>query len=127
LVTDKPPYPNRLAVCMKAARMTDPGLANLAGTTKQQIFKLRRGERNLTVQWAQRLAPHLKISWQQLIDESSTSADPSRANLLATYDAMNEEQRRALLVVAKVLKPDENGDDVDTPEPVTPLKPRSVA
>jgi len=117
-VIDKPPYPNRLAVCMKIAKMTDPGLAKLANTTKQQIFKLRRGERNLTVQWAKRLAPHLGgISWQELVDESSTPADQTRTDLLATIDAMNDEQRQALLTVAKVLLPAEKPREEPNSEP----------
>lgn len=34
-------------------------LADLAGTNKEQIYKLERGERELTPRWMVRLAPHL--------------------------------------------------------------------
>jgi len=70
------PYPNRLAECMAQAKVNDPQLAEAAGTTKQQIFKLRRGERKLTVEWARRLAPHLKMPWRALIDGPATNAEP---------------------------------------------------
>lgn len=62
------PHPTRLAECMKAAGLNDPQLAKATGTTKQQIFKLRRGERKMTVEWARRLAPRLGVSWQDVIE-----------------------------------------------------------
>lgn len=121
-VTDEAPYPNRLAERMKAAKMTDPRLAGLAGTTKQQIFKLRRGERKLTVEWAQRLAHHLGTEWFDLIVQQQPLADQPRAELLAAYDAMDSEQRRALVVVAKSMVPPERPS-----EPVAELAPRRRA
>ena len=53
---------------MARVAMTDPQLAALAETTKQQIHKLRHGQRKLTVQWAKRLAPHLDSTWQERRD-----------------------------------------------------------
>jgi len=64
---EKSKYPNGLGAAMERAGMTDPDLAARAGTTKQQIFKLRRGERKLTVDWAHRLAPHLGASLPELL------------------------------------------------------------
>ena len=92
---------------MKAAGITDPSLASLAGTTKQQIFKLRRGERKLTVQWAQRLATPLGVEWYELMDAPQPlNGDQARNALLAAFDAMSNEQRQALLTVAEgVVKP----------------------
>ncbi|HEY4174863.1 MAG TPA: hypothetical protein VGM42_17680 [Rhodopila sp.] len=106
----------------KKNKMTDPRLATLADTTKQQIFKLRKGERNLTVQWAKRLAPHLDVTWQVLIDESPPSTDPIRVDLLAAYDSMTDEQRQALLTVAKILVP----ADKPREEPAQPPKRQSA-
>ncbi len=104
--------------------MIDPRLADLAGTTKQQIFKLRRGERNLTVQWAQRLAPHLGVEWYELVEgENPPAPDPSLVELLAAYQVMNEEQRKALLIMAKVMTPAEKA----TPDPPPKPKPHRTA
>lgn len=88
---------------MKAAGMTDPRLAELAGTTKQQIFKLRRGERKLTVQWAQRLASHLDTVWFDLIAGERPSPDLPRVELLAAYDAMSSDQRHALVALVRTM------------------------
>jgi len=120
------PYPNQLSSFMRARGLTDPALAGALGISKQQIFNLRRGHRKLTVEWAKRLAPHLGISWEELITGSpSISSDPSRAELLAAYDAMTDEQRRALLTMVKV-----RGPPAATPDPPTKPQPtprRSVA
>jgi transcriptional regulator with XRE-family HTH domain len=77
------------------------------------------GETGTTVAWLIGEAP--------LADSTVVPLDPLRAELLANYDTMNAERRRALLAVSKALKPDEKADEVATPEPVTPRKPRSVA
>lgn len=53
---------------MRERGMNDPQLAELENTTKQQINKLRRGERQLTARWARRLAPHLQADWKELMD-----------------------------------------------------------
>jgi hypothetical protein len=76
---------------MTQAGITDPELANAAGTTKQQIHKLRHRERKLTVQWAKRLAPHLGSTWQELIEGPLAPSDARRTDLLAAYDATDEQ------------------------------------
>jgi phage repressor protein C with HTH and peptisase S24 domain/DNA-binding XRE family transcriptional regulator len=43
------------------------GLAKAAGTTRQQLFKLEKGDRKLTKEWAERLAPHLNASWIEVM------------------------------------------------------------
>lgn len=69
-MSEKPkgPYPNRLGEFMRERGVNDPRLAELENTTKQQINKLRRGERQLTARWARRLAPHLRADWKDLMD-----------------------------------------------------------
>jgi transcriptional regulator with XRE-family HTH domain len=119
-VTSQTPYPNRLAEHMKAAKMTDPRLADLAGTSKQQVFKLRRGERKLTVQWAQRLAPHLNVAWLDLIEGQQLPPDQPKADLLAAWETMDGEQRNALLVVAKAMIPRERVEEAATARRTAP-------
>lgn len=100
------PYQNYLAEFMRESGLNDPKLADRLEISKQQVFNLRRGHRKLTVEWAKRIAPHLGVSWQELI---TGSPDPwrkqARIDLLAAFDAMNDERRRALLATAKELMP----------------------
>lgn len=42
-------------------------LASLAGTSQPQIKRLEDGSRELTVAWAERLAPHLGVTAEQLL------------------------------------------------------------
>jgi transcriptional regulator with XRE-family HTH domain len=95
------PYPNGLADCMALVEITDPQLAALAGTTKQQIFKLRRGERKLTVQWARRLAPYLKVTWQELIEGPASPTDRNRSDLLHAFDVADATGREMLMRLAR--------------------------
>lgn len=50
-----------------ARGFSGPQLAKLADTTPQQIDRLERGQRKLTREWAERIAPHLKVSAERLI------------------------------------------------------------
>lgn len=98
------PYPNELARFMRVQGLTDPDLARLLEITKQQIFNLRHGHRKLTVEWARKLAPHLGVSWQELITGApGSSSDPVRDSLLAAYDLMESGDRETLLRVAEGL------------------------
>lgn len=47
--------------------MTQGALAELAGTSQPQIRRLEAGERKLTKEWAERLAPHLNCSAEDLM------------------------------------------------------------
>lgn len=42
-------------------------LADLAGTSQPQIKRLEAGERKLSIEWAERLAPHLGVSAKDLM------------------------------------------------------------
>lgn len=106
---------------MARVAFTDPELADAAGTTKQQIHKLRHGERKLTVQWAKRLAPILGFTWQELIEGPSEAADPRRAALLAAYDSLDPRDRETLLRVAESLRRDDSPSAPLTPEERSPL------
>jgi transcriptional regulator with XRE-family HTH domain len=61
------PYPNRLDELMLRAGINGQRLADLAGTSKQQIHKLRHGNGKLTREWAERFAPHLGVDWPEVI------------------------------------------------------------
>ena len=59
--------PNVLLTTRKGVKMTRVKLAELAGTSPQQIEKLEKGEREMTRPWAERLAPHLGVSPEFLV------------------------------------------------------------
>jgi plasmid maintenance system antidote protein VapI len=112
---------------MHARGLTDPGLARKLGISKQQIFNLRRGHRKLTVEWAKRIAPHLDVSWQELITgPPSPPADQTLAELRAAIEAMDEEQRQVLLMMAKVMARRDKPPEA-TPDPPPKPKPHRTA
>ncbi|HKO09410.1 MAG: helix-turn-helix domain-containing protein [Alphaproteobacteria bacterium] len=52
---------------MREARgLSQPGLARLARTSQQQIDRLEKGQRRLTLPWARRLAPLLGVDAHEL-------------------------------------------------------------
>ncbi len=51
----------------KEAKLSALALADLTGTTDQQIYHLEHGRRTLTRDWAERLAPHLGVSPVELL------------------------------------------------------------
>lgn len=51
-------------------------LADLAGTTAPQIHRLENGQRKLTREWAERLAPHLKTTPEELLFPKQSSGAP---------------------------------------------------
>jgi transcriptional regulator with XRE-family HTH domain len=57
---------NRIKELRLAAGLTQTELAELAGTTKNQLTKLEGGARRLSDHWADRLAPHLGIERHEL-------------------------------------------------------------
>ena len=53
---------SEIARLREALGMKQEELAKLAGTSQPQIVRLEKGDRKLTKEWAERLAPHLKVS-----------------------------------------------------------------
>lgn len=54
--------PNRLKDLREAKKLTQEQLAELAGTSNQQVSFLENGKRGLSKKWAERLAPLLGVS-----------------------------------------------------------------
>ncbi|MFD2261719.1 XRE family transcriptional regulator [Lacibacterium aquatile] len=70
---------NKLRSLRLARGLTLEQLADAAGTSHQQILRLEKGERRLTVDWMVRLAPPLGVEPKDLLPESQTAAPPSPA------------------------------------------------
>ncbi|MCC6271673.1 MAG: hypothetical protein IT190_10380 [Microbacteriaceae bacterium] len=61
-------FPNGLAEAMgRRPGVSQAQLAKAAGTSQQQIGKLVHGEREMTALWAEKLAPPLRTSPEQLV------------------------------------------------------------
>jgi hypothetical protein len=96
---------------MARARINGPQLAVAAGTTRQQIHKLRHGNQKLTVQWAKRLAPHINSTWQELVEGPSgdqahlrgEEVSPER-ELLEAFWSADRRGRELLLHLARSLR-----------------------
>ncbi len=74
-------FPNGLRRAMDTAKIGVSALARAAKTPKQNISRLADGERKLTVQWAELLAPHLGRPPEELILASKPAT--SRVPLLS--------------------------------------------
>lgn len=63
----------------KERNLTQAALAELAGTSQPQIRRLENGERQLSSEWAKRLAPHLGVSAVQLMfpEQEGETSDTS--------------------------------------------------
>jgi phage repressor protein C with HTH and peptisase S24 domain len=58
---------NTIRLLRESLGMTQVRLAELAATSQPQIRRLEAGERQLSKEWAERLAPHLGISASELM------------------------------------------------------------
>lgn len=56
-----------LAKALESANMTQQRLADLIGTSKQQINKLVHQTNKMTLEWAHKIAPHVGIPWPELM------------------------------------------------------------
>lgn len=59
---------SNLQLAREVAGLTQAGLGELVGTTQVQIGRLEAGKRKLTKEWAERLAPHLKVTPAYLLN-----------------------------------------------------------
>lgn len=53
----------------EALELSQEALAELVGTSRQQIDKLEKGRRGVSADWASRLAPHLKCEVLDIVDQ----------------------------------------------------------
>jgi transcriptional regulator with XRE-family HTH domain len=65
---------NRIRELREAKALTQEQVATAAGTDKTMIGRLEKGERRLTQQWMERIAPALGVSPAALIDPRGPSS-----------------------------------------------------
>ncbi|MBK3797895.1 helix-turn-helix domain-containing protein [Azospirillum brasilense] len=67
----------KLKEIREARGLSQEQVAEMAGTSQPQIYKLEKGLRRMTLDWAQKLAPALGVGIGDLVDED----DPSTASI----------------------------------------------
>ncbi len=90
---------NRLSKRMREVGVSQKELADLAGTSKQQIWKLENAKVSLKPEWAERLAPHLSVTpaWLLMIDDSKTESSSPISNDQRLKEALHSKQEQVLL------------------------------
>jgi len=90
-----------------ARGLTQQDLADLAGTTNQQIGHLEKGKRKLTVDWMNRLAPHLGVPPSALMfdhadvggtRDATLLLPPIQANSSKVFDTLRRSIQAALVL-----------------------------
>lgn len=65
---------NRLRDLREAIGLSQARLAELAGTTQPTVYRLESSQRKLSKKWAEALAPHLRVTPQELMFDDSVPA-----------------------------------------------------
>jgi transcriptional regulator with XRE-family HTH domain len=89
--------------------LTQADLAAAIGVSRAHLTNVEGGNGGLALDKLSILAKEIGATVAWLIGEGQATTSPLdiKTELLAVVDAMSEEQRRALLTVAKVMRPDE--------------------
>ncbi|MBB5092805.1 transcriptional regulator with XRE-family HTH domain [Pseudochrobactrum saccharolyticum] len=80
--------------------LTQKELGALAGTSQPQIKRLEDGDRTLTKQWAERLAPHLNTTAEALLFPKGDDLD---SDIMAIVSRLNEQQKAQALSYLRFL------------------------
>lgn len=107
---------NRIKALREKRGLTQSQLAELAGTSQPQIKRLENGERELTVEWATRLAGHLGTTPVSLlfpdiqVDQTATPERRLRSALLA-FGVDSDEIDQVLRVIRTYVHDERDADD----------------
>lgn len=92
------PLANRLQELRETRGLTLRELAELVGTSNQQLNKLELSKRQLTTNWLLRLAAALECHPWEIVDGSSPSGLSDREqDLLTNFRRLSDEQQDSLL------------------------------
>lgn len=80
--------------------LTQKELGALAGTSQPQIKRLEDGDRTLTKQWAERLAPHLNTTAEALLFPKGDDLD---SDIMAIVSRLDEQQKAQALSYLRFL------------------------
>ncbi len=85
-----------------ARNLTQAGLADLVGTSQPQIRRLENGERQMTKEWAERLAPHLGVVPSALLFPEQRAEAVAEALINKIARASSTEQNSLLNIKGEV-------------------------
>lgn len=97
---------NRIAEVRKAKGLTIKKLAELVGTSSQQISHLEKGHRRLTVEWMERIAEALNCHPSDLLSGGTRIENDRERAMLELFRGLSDEQQEAFLqATAALAKP----------------------
>lgn len=97
---------NRISELRKARGLTLKRLAELVGTSNQQISHLEKGRRRLTLEWMERIAKALECHPSDLIIGGSEIRNEKERAMIELYRGLSDEQQEAFLqATAALAKP----------------------
>jgi DNA-binding XRE family transcriptional regulator len=123
-VLSVPDYKTHLDRLMAERGMANHQLAKAIDEQRQSIWKLRKGVTRMLPHWAKRIAPHLGVDWQELIEGTSAPADARRIRVNASYDAMSEAAKRLYDELGIRLASSGQSDPPPADPPPNPTPPR---
>jgi transcriptional regulator with XRE-family HTH domain len=114
----------RIRELRKQAGLTQAELGEAVGLHQTQIGNLENGSRNLTLEWARRIARVLDCSVADLLgeDDNPDRLTPEERELIAAYRQASAAQQEILRRVAEPIQPFKGPE-----EPSNRLAPRKVA
>ena len=94
---------NRIRELRKKARMTQGELGHMVGLHQTQIGNIENGSRNLTIEWARRIARALNVATVELLGEADNPYRLSEAEreLLERFRAAPSNQQALIHRVAE--------------------------
>jgi len=98
---------NRIRELRKAAGLTQTELGDLVGLHQTQIGNLENGSRNLTIEWARRIAKALSVTTADILGEQDNPdrlSDEERA-LVQRYRTAEPAQQAMIQRVAEPMQP----------------------
>lgn len=93
---------NRITAAREAKGMSMAMLASKIGASVQHMYRLERGQRRLTLEWIEKIAPALGMSGWELLPDSPAPDSPL-SDLIRTFQSLDENRRTRLLDHAKDL------------------------
>jgi DNA-binding XRE family transcriptional regulator len=91
---------------MTASGLENHELAAKVGTGRQTIWKLRNGYTRMLPDWARRIAPHLGVSWHELVDGAprESTVPAAERELLHAFRSTDAQGREMMLRLARSLE-----------------------
>ena len=97
---------NRISELRKAKGLTIKRLAELVGTSNQQISHLEKGHRRLTLEWMERIAEALECHPSDLLSGGTRLENDRERAMVELFRGLSDEQQEAFLqATAALAKP----------------------